>query len=213
MLASEAFKAAAVLLNDPNQITWNNQILLGPATQAYEELCNDLINNGFRLFHEVSSLLTVVTGGTGFDVPPTDMVEPIELEESAVGEEKFSPMQELKWEDGIKQTESLRYWAFRKNAVKFPGATTDRLVKMKYLRNDIGVLVSENSNLDLINGAGLLGAKIASICATHVAKNPKDGDAKELLYIRRLNTYIQIEVKNQQSLPVRRLPYTASRRG
>ena len=82
---------------------------------------------------------------------------------------------------------------------------------MKYIANDIGVLVSENSNLTLTNGAGLLGSKIASLAATHLAKNPKDGIVKEGLYRYRLTTYIQIELGNQQGNPIRRLPYRIPR--
>ena len=72
MLASEAIKVAAVLMNDPNQVTWTNDVLLGVAIQAYEELCNDLVANGFRLFKEITSApLLVTAGNTTFDSPPT----------------------------------------------------------------------------------------------------------------------------------------------
>ena len=212
MVASDAIKVAAVLMNDPNQVTWTNEVLLGVALQAYEELCNDLVANGFRLFKEITSApLLVTAGNTTFDVPPPNLFVPISMEERNGGETNYMPMTEKVWEPSTTPGANLQFWTFRKNQVLFIGASADKEVRVKYIANDIGVLVSENSNLTLTNGAGLLGSKIASLAATHLAKNPKDGIVKEGLYRYRLTTYIQIELGNQQANPVRRLPYRVPR--
>ena len=212
MVVSDAIKVAAVLMNDPNQVTWTNQILIGVAQQAYEELCNDLVANGFRLFKEITvSPLLVTALSKVFNAPPTDLFVPISLEERNVGDAMYTSMEEKTWEASAQPTTSLKLWVFRQNAVQFIGATMDKEVSMKYIANSIGTLNTENSNLNLTNGAGLLGAKIASIAATHLAKNPKDGMAKEAMYQYRLTTYIQIELGNQQGRPVRRLPYRVAK--
>jgi hypothetical protein len=212
MIVSDAIKAAAVLMNDPNQVTWTNDILLGVALQAYEELSNDLVANGFRLFKEITSAPLLVTSpNTTFDAPPTDLFVPISLEERNVGDATYISMEEKIWEPSTIPSTSLKCWSFRKNVINFIGATVDREVRMKYIRNNIGVITNENSILNITNGAGLLGAKIASLAATHLAKNPKDGIAKEGLYITRLTSYIQIELGNQQGKPVRRLPYRVAK--
>ena len=212
MVASDAIKAAAVLMNDPNQVTWTNEILLGVAMQAYEELCNDLVAHGFRLFKEITiAPLVVTTPNTTFDTPPPNLFVPISLEERNGGDTNYMPMEEKIWEPSLAVSANLQYWSFRKNQVVFLGANVNKEVRMKYIANDIGTLVSENSVLTLTNGAGLLGAKIASLAATHLAKNPKDGIVKEGLYQYRLTSYIQIELGNQQGKPVRRLPYRVPR--
>lgn len=212
MVASDAIKVAAVLMNDPNQVTWTNEVLLGVAMQAYEELCNDLVANGFRLFKEITaSPLLVTSPNTTFDTPPVNLFVPISLEERNGGDTNYMPMSEKVWEPNTPVGPNLQFWAFRKNQIVFVGANVNKEVRMKYIANDIGVLVSENSNLTLTNGAGLLGSKIASLAATHLAKNPKDGIVKEGLYRYRLTTYIQIELGNQQANPVRRLPYRVPR--
>jgi hypothetical protein len=208
MIVADAIKAAAVLMNDPNQVTWTNEVLLGVSLQAYEELCNDLVANGFRLFKEITSApLKVTSPNTSIDTPPTDMFVPISLEERNIGDTMYTSMEEKAWEPSVAKTTSLRLWTFRKNAIQLIGATVDKEVRMKYINNAIGVITNENSIINMTNGAGLLGAKIASIAATHLAKNPKDGIVKEGVYRYRLTTYIQIELGNQQGKPVRRLPY------
>jgi hypothetical protein len=208
MIVSDAIKAAAVLMNDPNQVTWTNQVLLGVALQAYEELCNDLVANGFRLFKEITSAPLLVTAGrTTLDAPPNDLFVPISLEERNVGDAAYTSMEEKVWEPAVIPATNLKLWSFRQNVINFIGATVDKEVRMKYITNSIGTITNENSTLNITNGAGLLGAKIASLAATHLAKNPKDGIAKEVVYRSRLTTYIQIELGNQQGKPVRRLPY------
>ena len=213
MTVTEVHQAAAVLLNDPNQVTWTDSILLGVTKQAYEELCNDLIANGFRLFREVSANLVVTTPGKVFDTPPVDLMYPIKLEERNPGEDddQWIGMNERDWEPSMVPTTSLRYWAFRKGAVNFVGATLTKEVRMRYMLNTLGTVGSVGSVINMVNAAGLLGAKVASIAAG-IAKNPKDSEAKEVLYQDRLVRYIQAELGNQQAVPARRKPYTATSR-
>jgi len=207
MLASDAMRAAATLLNDSTQSLWTNAVLLEPAKQAYEELCNDLIAHGFRVFSDVSEVLPVTAGTVELTNQPADLLMPIKLEESDPSSNQWTPMLERVWEQSYKAGPRLSFWVFRQNKLMFPPATADRDVKVFYRKNDLGVLQGENSNIDLLNAIGLLGAKIASIAAFHIAKNPEDGKMLEARYITRLNTYTKGELNNQQAMPGRRKPY------
>ena len=207
MLASEAMRAAATLLNDSSQSLWTHAVLLEPAKQAYEELCNDLIAHGFRVFSDVSTVLPVTAGATELIAQPANLLMPIKLEESDPGSNQWTPMTERHWEQSYKAGSNLSFWVWRENKLMFPPCDRDKDVKVFYRKNDLGILTGENSNIDLLNAVGLLGAKIASISAFHIAKNPEDGKMLEARYITRLNTYTKGELNNQQAMPGRRKPY------
>ena len=61
------------------------------------------------------------------------------------------PMYPRPWDNAMEPTGELRYWTWRENEIKTPGATSDREVTVKYIKG-FPLLNNENSPI-LINSS------------------------------------------------------------
>lgn len=206
MLVSEVTADAAALLNDPSQLTWTDTILLPYYQKAFRELVEVLEGHSVPMLKEASAAVTVAAGATSI-TSITDIRLPLVLWERASGStDPFTKMEETSWEPETEQTNELRYWSWREGSIVFVGATTDREVKLQYIKT-LAAAATINSNVTIPEGRLFLTSRTAAIAAALGGGNFEraaalDSDAQEALW-----RVVNISTKSMQALPVRRKGY------
>ena len=169
--------------------------------------------NGIPVIREKSAAISVTALALTLTLP-TDLLEPIWLKERAVGESdtNWIPMTEVEFEpDKLKDT-TLKYWAWREEKINFVGATTNREVLLRYWKS-IADIVDANSALGFLLAEVFLGPQCAGYAAGSVGNLTL---ASELLWVNgvsvgiagaRLDMIVRANIKGQQNLPARRIPY------
>lgn len=205
--AQEPLDEAKGLLNDPSGHIYTDARMIPLLQKAYRELQNKMMLNGLPVLKEVSSVVDVTAGtvalGDGSGLP-SDFIYPIELEERADGSsELFQGMTEREWEPEIEQTTYLRFWNFREEEIKFVGATTDREVRIKYMKG-LTRITATSTPIPIIGATPYLAARAAALAAQFIGENPSrasdlNGDAA-----MQRDDLIALLVKRRQGLPVRR---------
>jgi hypothetical protein len=212
-LASVALASARSYLNDIGQQIWTDAILLPYLKEAHKDLLLVLWLNGIPVIREKSASIGVTAGVLTLTLP-SDLLEPIWLKERAVGgtNQDWIPMTETDFEPDRLQTDTLRYWAWREEAINFIGATTNRQVLLQYWKS-IADIVDANSALGFLMAEVFLGPQCAGYAANATGNTTLAG---ELSYINgvnvgvagaKLDMIIRANVKGQQNLPARRIPY------
>jgi hypothetical protein len=211
--AATALDSARVYLNDVNAQIWTNAILLPYLKEAHNDLVLVLWLNGLPVLKEKSTSLAVTALQLDLDSQPADLVEPIWLKERSFGSsDDWIDMTEKDFEPDISQTSELRYWTWREDLIKFVGATTKREVLMRYWKS-LTVLTAAGDSLGFIFSEFFLGPQTAAYAAGSVGNLTL---AAELLFVKgvnigvagaKLHMIIQGNIKGQQNLPARRIPY------
>lgn len=217
-LASEALDSARVYLNDTANQIWSNTKLLPFLKEAYRDLLVQLWLNGIPVIKEKTSTPIEVAAGDLSLTLPADFIEPIRLKERLDGtSDSYSDMTEKEFEPDYSQSESLNYWAFREGAIQFVGATTAREILLYYWKS-LTVPTAANSALGFTFAEIFLGPQTAGYASGSVGNLTLAG---QLLYIppdnlgvagSKLDAIIRANIKGQQSLPARRIPFRRANR-
>src|SRR5258706_14372172 len=134
-------KAARAFLNDQDGSKYTNQRLLPYMQAAIDELEDELLLISSEVFEETSAVLDIPANtlelkysGT---VPtlPSDLVEPILLEEKADGAlvSTFVPVKKVRDLSVIPQTQTLNEWVYQEQSIKFIGATVPVDLRITYM--------------------------------------------------------------------------------
>lgn len=211
-LASVALDSARTYLNDTGAQIWTNTVLLPYLKEAHKDLLLVLWLNGIPVIREKSASINVTAGALTLTLP-SDFIEPIWLKERAQGSsDDWIPMAERDFEPDIRQDTTLKYWAYREEAINFVGATTNRSVLLQYWKS-IADIVDATSPLGFIFAELFIGPQTAAYAANSVGNTTLAG---ELAYTNgvnvgvagaRLDMIIRANVKGMQNLPARRVPY------
>lgn len=205
--ASQVLSTAKSLLNDPNGNIYPDDKVIPLVQKAYGELQIKMMLNGLPVLKEQSAVVqvnigTVVLGdGSGL---PSDFIYPIELSEKARNSSlQYEKMEELEWEPDQLATTKLLYWNWREEELKFLGATTDRDVRIRYMKG-LTRVTATSTPISINNAETFLSARTAELAAFHLGSNPTRAaalapDAKEAL-----DNLIALLTRRQQGLPVRR---------
>src|SRR6266568_377499 len=204
-LALDAIKSARIYLNDINGITWSDSLLMPLLQEAYGEILQELDLNQLGVLKYESCPILVPAGH--FDLgtdQPLNILDPISMLEKAPGESDdfyqemilvdYLPKQDMNY--------NLLYWTWRREVIKFIGATSDRIVIIRYkgsltppqlLTDKLGIIFSEK----------YLGPRIASL-----VKDSLGQDSSKFTEIASRNLYSIIKrgvLEDQR--PIRRRPY------
>lgn len=207
-IALDALKIARSLLNDNLAITWSDATLMPLLQVAHGELLLDLRLNEIPVVQETSTTITVLAGATNLGInQPNDLVVPNRLYEKDTGApiSFYTEMSRVTVIPKADQTSALVYWAWQQELIQFLGATSDRDVLVEYVGSVITpTLVT--SNLGFISSELYIGARIAALAMATVGN---DGQASIFDGIAQsnLDKILRFNVKEDQDLPVRRLPY------
>lgn len=203
-------EAAGVFLNDTPRSLFTDAVLLPFLKRAFKDLLLELDKKGISQTSEVSAAITIpasTTSMTTAGVLPADFISPTKIEERRNGSsDLYTPMVEKDWESNILQTESLRYWAFREDDIKFPGATTIRQILL-YYRKGLTVPVVLTNPLGLVNVENYLSAQTAGYAAKFILQSDTRAETIFGFATKALNDYLTIQVRGLQFQDNRRHRY------
>lgn len=194
----------AVYLNDPSGSVFTDSKLLPLFKEAYGYLQTDLQENGLQCSNGVADGIIVKTGKTTLPYLPGDFAWPIDLEERLSGSsDLYQPMVNRRWIPSVLQTDKLIYWDWNGEFINFVGATTDRDIRIKYLK-DFPAVVSE---LSYARGKAeqFLSAKVAALAHIFISQNQTLAQAANDVAEENLEQIINMFAKKQ--MPVRQKPY------
>jgi hypothetical protein len=208
LLASDVMDASAALLNDNSRVLYTYTAQLPYLKLAHRDLLAALRLHGISILDEQSGTFTVNANATTLAAPPTDLLDPLELEERAPGEtdDYWVPMTRKTWEPSAVKDTILRWWVWRELEIKFLGATTSREVRVKY-RKIITDPTGSGSNIVETDALDFLGKQTGKYCAFLLGENPERGALLEKWAEEALNTYLASAVNLTQDDPARPLGY------
>lgn len=210
----DAIVEASLLLNDVSNQKFTVVALVGFAKKAFLDLELKLLVNGLPIGIQIDTIQTIPAGQTFYTLPP-DMFRPFKMEERPTGSDSsvlFSPMEEKSTEPNVTVTESLRWWVWRQEGIKFVGANTSRDVRLYYynLLKDLSSVVDPNQQqLAVTLSKGYLAARTGALAALLIGENTTRASALQDDASSQLDDLISLTVRGRQALPARRRPYRA----
>jgi hypothetical protein len=214
-LVKDALNIARSMLNDDVMTVWGDLTLMPKFYQAHVEMETKLVLNGVFVIHEASASFLVNAGATDLGVnQPKDIVTILKIKEYGAGEspDQAIPMTEKDFIPDWMSTDTLRIWCWREEKLLFLPANADRRVIVYYnKRLTAPTLVSDA--LPVVTSESYLGPKIASLACMSV-HDFESGQFWAGLAEENLSKIVRTQVKSQQTLPARKLPFSwRSRRG
>lgn len=201
------FDRARFHLNDVGITIFDNTILLLAVAAANDELSDELVSNGISLPKKVSKDISVLAGALTLTLP-SDIIVPERLWEKAAGDTEalYVPMTRTAWPVEEKQTTELIYWDWREQVIHFLGATTDRLVRLDYIRT-LTDLDATGDPVEVTGSVNYLACKTAALAAEAQGGNTMKADRLHAAASKHLFKLLQIGVRANQATRVRRRPF------
>lgn len=208
----DALDIARSLLCDEAGINWTDIVLFPKVKQAHGELITKLNLNGIAVQVKVSARVPVVIGAKNLGAnEPTDIIRVINISELAPGDPINYAVRMTKYDTlpFIEQGTCLNYWSYNGEKIEFIGATTPRDVIIEYLRQPTSP-VEVNSILDFAMSEIYIGPRVAALAV--FAKDKGLFQMANQIAEENLSRLVRTQVKGDQSLPVRRRPFSYMRR-
>lgn len=214
MTAGDVMDQSAVLLNDAAKDIYTYTTMLPYLKIAYDELAEQYETNNIPITNETNTSSVITTamtdiGGSTGPALPTDLIEPRTLYERLDGTtDDYIPMTKKEFLPPFTElTDSLVYWVWQDQIIKFLGALTDRDVRIDYIGNTLTPLVDNTTIISAINSKSFLSFRTAALCAAYIGENPDrasqlQGDADNAL-----GRLLNIPVKSNQAIATRRRPF------
>jgi len=194
------------LLNDPNGDIYTQDPLIRVMNRTYREIQRSLRNHGIGTVSDVSAIIQVAAGTTELTDGgglPSDLIQPLELFERASGSsDDWNPMDEKEWEPEIDQGTSLVYWVWREEAVRFVGATTNREVKMRYLKGLTALI--DGGSVGIADCRDWLATRTAAVAAYVIGENESRSQALQLDAEVAKDEFLRTRIRAKQDMPIRR---------
>src|SRR3990167_4176745 len=147
MLVSEVLTATRPLLNDVGSSLYTDTQLLPFFKDAYKDLEDIMVEHGLQVTSEIDSVKTISALATTYGTLPSLMVYPITIFERIPGgtDDEWIEMIEKEFEPLITQAETLRFWVWRLNDIKFLGSTAAREVKLRYRKGFTAITITSDT--------------------------------------------------------------------
>jgi len=209
LLASTVLTSARILLNDPTGAIFPDTPMYGLMDKTYKELQTRLNAIGVSTAKEITSPAIDVPPGTLALIEgallPANLVYPVDLQERRDGgtDDDWVDMEEQEWGSTVVQSSSLRFWAWREEEIKFPGATVAREVKIKYIKS-LGAITGAASTILILNSETWMAQRLASLAALLLGSNPTRASALNSDLATIWEDLKATLVKRKQAIPVRR---------
>ena len=211
LIASEVLTDASSHLNDQSQQVFTTTVMLPFLRIALRDLQGHFLANDIPILHEETTQQTIAAGGVALTTPPTDIVVPISMKERTVGDtlpENWIDMTEKAWVPDETQTDLLRWWVWKEEAIALLGATSARSVKLKYWKL-LAEIASEASGISMEHAQNYLGYRTAELVADRIGENPTRAQSIGLDRQIAEQQLIDLLVKKNQSMPIKRMRYGA----
>lgn len=201
-------EAQSVFLNDAGGGIYPSSALLPIVKKAVRDMQSELQSNQATEIKEVTGVIavpinaTVLNNVAGY---PADVLDPIALFEKPTGasNDQYVPMTQLAWEPDITPDAMIKFWDYRELEIKINPATRTNDVKMRYYKVLIPI-VDVNSLITIPESFGYLSARTAAIAAANIGENQTRALICQDEAMIRLSKMINVMVKQNQSIPVRR---------
>lgn len=161
---------------------------------------------------------------------PADLIEIQEIGERLAGDDgPFTRMTRVEYQPGFRPQAALLQWAWEDQTIKFnnpgteffipiapgsgqppSGATTDREIQLRYIRQGIPYVVDANSPITFVNARLYLSYKTAAYCAMFIGENESRAKMLEEHAERSLERATAISNKGRQQIMTRHRPFRAA---
>ena len=177
---SVVLATARTLLNDDAATNWTDAALIPKAQQAHNELQIKLRRAAAPVMRGFYTE-TITAGGLVFVTPPSDLVAPIQLWETAQGGgvNTYQLMTESDPLPNVVAGPLMIYWAWVEEVVTFIGATANRQIMMRYWRA-IPLPTTNTDLIGFINGELYLAPRTAALAAGSVGQAQEMGVLSQL---------------------------------
>jgi hypothetical protein len=222
LTAGQVMDRAAALMNDVDKTVYTYAAQLPYLNMAIDELQEILQENNMSPTNSTATFITVTAGVekivpvTDTTIPalpqyPYDLVEIRNLGERLSGndEDAFVNMNRKDFLNVRVPTSSLIDWEWNNNEIRFyeGGATTDREIKLDYIRQAIQLAQNSVAVIGAIGARSYLSFKTASFAARFVGENPTRADELSGLADGALDRLLGIGAKGRQATYTRRRPF------
>lgn len=202
-------EARGTYLNDLNATEATDEKLLPQLKTAYNFLESECHSNNIQLVN--SEITKIIPAGIDEYYPlPPDFVIPRTLLERQSG--TVDEFREISYRNNLPQvtpTPYFEYWTYRLERILLVPATTEREVKLIYMRS---FPVVETSDANLFGKAQTyLAAKTAALYLLFVRQSPSLAEPANGIAEKELEEIINTQVKIMQAAPVRRKGYLPHR--
>ena len=208
MTADDIITDAAVLLNDREQVQWSDTDLLPFVQKAYREFSIRSRELGIQSMLEISAKVEIPTSKTSITTSDIlDLSYPIQVLEREDGSsDLYSPMTELQWEPQQEKAQSLDYWIWREDEIKFLGATTAREVIVHYKKN-VTEISSIATPIAIIDSRLFLAARAAALASALAGGNMERASILNMDAENALQSFFNSQVKSKQGNAIRHKAY------
>jgi hypothetical protein len=214
--AGFVFDRACALLNDTNKTNFSDNVLIPYAQIAMDDLKEELEDNDIPVTHQVTPIIPIVIGITdigGLTGPalPLNLIEIFEVYERTTGStEDFTLIQRSDFLTEINPasiTSVMGTWAWQQQAIQFPGATTNRDIKIHYIGDNLPQIVDRSTNIGVFNAKSFLAYRTAALAAEFVGENPTRATSLNNNAVRAMDNLINLSTKQKQGIATRRRPF------
>lgn len=201
-------------LNDVNGRLFTNAVLIEPFKVAYDDLKEELYDYNIAVTSETSKALTINTGITDIGGPtgpalPRDIIVPTRCWERLAGtSDDYSEMGQFRELPKTSMVSNdLMYWSYRNQYIQFIGASTDRDVKIDYIGDTLSLANAPEGVVNLIQAISFLAYRTGSLAADFIGEDADRAQKLGSNATNALDKLLNVQVKNEQSMPVRRRPF------
>jgi len=139
------------------------------------------------------------------------LVEIQEIGERLAGSnDPFVPMKRVEFVPMFEPRDSLMYWAFEMLIIKFNPATTDREIRLRYLRDPVHITLQPEYQIGVIGNRSFLVYKTAALAAMFVGENQERAAILEDHAQKALERMESIQNKGRQQIMTRHRPFRAA---
>ena len=208
LLASAILTEARGLLNDPSGAIYLTTPMLPLLNKVYKELQTKVSALGTPTTKEISTAVIVTAGtvrlGDGAGLP-ANLLYPVKVQERAQGATtRWEDMTETDYEPVVVPADTrLNFWAWREDEIKFPAASTNREVLIRFIQT-LGEITATTSPIYIINSQQWLAQRLAAVAAVVIGSNPSRGAILNDDLVQIWDDLKVTLVRRQQSIPVRR---------
>jgi len=225
LTAANVMDKAASLMNDTAKTVYTYAEQMPYLNMALSELEEYFQLNNIPVTNQTSTPIIVPIGttaisafdGVGSGNPPNypqDLVEIQKISERLSGTTNpFTPVTKREFLphpiDNL-PVDSLQYWAWENQQIKFIGALTEREVKLDYIKTLFLEVTDSAAILGVINAKSFLQYRTAALCTQFIGENKERADELNNFATLALDRVTGIGIKSKQAMTTRRKPFMAA---
>lgn len=225
LTAAKVMDSAASLMNDTAKTVYTYTAQIPYLNMALVELQEHFQLNNIPVTNETATEITVNVGTTSinpFDgvgagpAPnyPLDLVEIQGVYERLAGTtDPYIPLVKkefLPHAIADLPTDSLQYWAWISQRITFIGATSNREVKLDYIKTLFPKVTNHAAELGVINAESFLFYRTAALCTQFIGENENRANELNNFAVLAMDRVTGISSKSRQSIVTRRKPFMAA---